>query len=288
MRLVLFVCLVLLLSIPVFAQIDSDTIVDSGAKCGNGVREPFEPCDLSSSADDADKCPQIGAVLKIAMVCRTELCSCLPRKYIICGDKHTKGNEVCDTPDVDYCPQVSDILGAKVECNSKTCLCKAAEGAIVKPEVPEVNITELLCGNRQVDNDEECDPPGRQCSFEGVDGVCADDCSCKALASEDELLSSEQSVVEPLNGSIKTSVETASSENSVDDSSPPTAMSTRETEFVEPAEVVSDTTYTIILIVLVVVFILGLAFGSFFMYKRSQVGDFDGENSGDGKKQDDE
>lgn len=260
-----------LLSVSVIAQIDEQTIISSGAQCGNGVREMFEPCDPSSSADNADLCPEIGKIAGIAMVCRKEICSCLPRKYIVCGDHHTGGNEMCESDDKNYCADAGTLLNAKLECNPKSCLCRAAEGAIPKPEVNLTNLTVSLCGNRHVDDSEQCDPPGRQCSFEDKEGVCADDCSCTPLETEEgttddnatvQVLQSEQPSVEE---SLRETQTEEISEESVDEE-----VEAEE----ESAGVVSDATYTVVLIMLVVVFIVGLAFGSYFIYRKSQIGNF--------------
>ena len=263
---------IMVLSFSVFAQIDERTITDSGAVCGNGVRDTFEPCDISSSADDADLCPAIGKVAGIAMVCRKELCSCLPRKYIVCGDHHTTGNEMCEADDKNHCADVSSLLGAKLECNSKSCLCSAAEDAFVKPEVNASNnasnLTQSLCGNQQVDGQEQCDPPGRQCSFEQVDGVCADDCSCKPLHSDEPVAPENNASVQPVLSEqpvVEEPLQQTETKDVVEE------VDVGE----ESADVVSDATYTVVLIMLVVVFIVGLAFGSYFIYKKSQIGNFE-------------
>ncbi|MBI4140536.1 hypothetical protein HY485_01720, partial [Candidatus Woesearchaeota archaeon] len=240
---------IVLLSVSVYAQIDEETITDSGAQCGNGVRDAFEPCDPSSNESGADLCPEIGKIAGIAMVCREEICSCLPRKYIVCGDHHTGGNEMCEADDTDYCADVGNLLNAKLECNSKSCLCRAVEGAIAKPEVPVENVSESLCGNRHVDENEQCDPPGRQCSNENVDGVCGDDCSCQPLPGDEVVVEenvsvlSEPPVAEEQSQEAKT--EQVAEEETVDADE-------------ESADVVSDATYTVVLIMLVVVFIVGL------------------------------
>lgn len=270
----------LILSAAVYAQIDADTITKSGAVCGNGKREAFEPCDLSSNASDNDLCPQIGKAAGIAMVCRAELCSCLPRKYIVCGDKHTTGNEMCEAADKDYCPKVSELLGAKVECNAKTCLCKATADSLfeVKAAEPAANLTKSLCGNRQVDANEECDPPGRMCTFGKTIGICSQSCRCEELKdSETENATATNSSASPANVSAVTTNSSAESNVSAQKAEEPQAKADSASLTDSPANVnsgVSDTTYTVILIVLVVLFIIALAVGSFFIYKRSQIGDF--------------
>ena len=218
-------------------------------------------------------CPQIGKILKIAMVCdhREEKCTCQPTKYIICEDKHTTGNELCDPPGPDFCPQVGELMGAKLECNKKTCICKASSDAIFEKSAPVnlTNLTQSLCGNRDIDGKEQCDPPGRLCTFAGTAGICSEDCKCKEIGGDEENKTSEVNIT------------VANTQNSSQDlkSSEIIAPKGEIQEIIETDSGVSDTTYTVILIILVIFFILGLAIGSYFIFKRSEVGDFDMKTS---------
>lgn len=264
----------------VFAQIEQQTIDSSGAKCGNGIRETYEPCDRSSNASDWDMCPQIGKILKIAMVCdhREEKCTCQPTKYIICEDKHTTGNELCDPPGPDFCPQVGELMGAKLECNKKTCICKASSEAVFEKPA-QVNLTNLsasLCGNRNIDGKEECDPPGRLCTFAGTAGICSDACKCKEVGSDEENKTTKE------NTTVSESQNVSNVDNSK--SSEITAPKGSIQEIIEADSGVSDTTYTVILIIFVILFIISLAVGSYFIFKRSSIGDLDVTNSSEQTK----
>lgn len=278
--LIAVVFVIILSSASVVAQIDSGAIVSSGAVCGNGKRELLEPCDLSSKQEDNDLCSQIGKSAGIAMVCRAELCYCLPRKYIVCGDKHTTGNEMCDAGDKDFCPTVSNLTGAPLECNTKSCLCKPSGdfflGLSSKKSEEPANLSKSSCGNRDLDAGEECDPPGRMCTYKTKVGVCSDACVCEELKDDDDAGVVENSTV--VNGSVV--VQSNSSNETV------APVVEQKPDVVEPesgslsealaktGEDDSDSAYTVLLIVLVVVFVAALAVGSFFIYRKSQIGNF--------------
>lgn len=266
-----------LLSSTVYAQIDADSATKTGAVCGNKIREPLEPCDKTSTASDNDLCPAIGKVLKIAMICYPEECTCLPRKYIVCGDKHTKGNEICDPPDADYCPEVGKILGTKVECNTKTCLCKATASTL--PEAPktsnQTNLTQALCGNRQIDENEQCDPPGRMCTSESEVGICSETCTCEEV--KDETNTKDNSTQETQNSEQNATTNTTIAEEQKNED-PAKEQKTSNIE-TETNSGISDTTYTVLLIILIVIFIVAMGIGSYFIYKRSQIGDLDEQDN---------
>ena len=281
-KLFLLSIFLLLSSIVVYAQIDIDSITKSGAKCGNGIREPYESCDKSSNSTDKDICPQIGNILKTTLVCNPDACACFqPRKTIRCGDKHTTGTEICDPPGTDFCPKVAEFINISLECNKDTCSCKAPTGAFVSlasDVKPAENLTKSLCGNRQIDESEHCDPPGRMCSFAGTIGICSDDCKCKEVDTDAvNTVAENLSNATTPNDSVQTNVTVQSESENKDDK---TVYDSKISEIVDEKDSgVSDTTYTVVLIVLVVVFIVGLAVGSFFIYKRSQIGGIDSGSS---------
>ena len=306
-----YIIALLLFSFDVFAQIDNDAIVSSGAVCNNGKREPLEPCDLSSEQADNDLCPQIGKIAGIAMVCRRELCYCLPKKYIRCDDKHTTGNEMCDASDKDYCRAVGGLVGAPLECNFKSCLCKPSGDfflgtAGVNKTDAAANLTLSSCGNRVLEHSEECDPPGRACIYKTKDGICSDSCICEELNDEAESGAGNVSAADNSEDNVTESgaiVSNATAGFVVDeqksDASVPqdnktvvlqedvsVADSLPETKVEAIADSgISDSAYTVLLIVLVIVFIIALAVGSFFIYRKSQIGNFPESKESAGEEQ---
>lgn len=229
------------------AQITKESVEQIGAICGNKIREPAEACDKTSNASDNDFCPTIGKILNIpAMVCYDKECSCLPRRYIRCGDGHTTGNEACEEGDVDYCPRISETLGTRLECDKTQCLCKAIKN-IEEKEADTVNLTQSLCGNHNVDTGEECDPSGRLCTKDTIQGVCSENCTCTLLDDQPTILPTQ----EPQ----------------------PTQSPQKEPEpTLEPVidSGISDTTYTVILVFVVLFFLASLGIGSYLLFKRSQ------------------
>ncbi|MBD3361871.1 hypothetical protein GF358_03710 [Candidatus Woesearchaeota archaeon] len=155
------------------------------SRCQNGVRESSESCDLghlkNGIAPGEDLCPDIGKILGIVQVCRSETCTCIIDR-MDCGNGIREGAEWCDPGEKikddpeknDLCPQLSELLGRNMTCNPDSCLCKAATSILES----------VTCGdgkieyNEQCEEDSDCDA-GKECK------------NCKCLIKVPEMNQSE-------------------------------------------------------------------------------------------------
>jgi hypothetical protein len=171
-KVLLIIGILLLAVVSVRADIRKDFEVplteSAFSRCGNGVRESSESCDLGSKTipRDEDLCPAMGKILGIVQVCRSEACACIPDR-MDCGNGIREGSEWCDpgeeqkedTEENDLCPQLSELFGRNMTCNPDTCLCRAASSLA----------DETICGDGKIEFKEECES----------DEDCMDDRECK-------------------------------------------------------------------------------------------------------------
>ncbi|MBW2968628.1 hypothetical protein KY304_01370 [Candidatus Woesearchaeota archaeon] len=158
---VLLIIAILLLAVSVKAdegKIDFEVPLTESAfaRCQNGILESSESCDLGTKKNPADHdlCAEMGKILKIVQVCRSETCSCFPDR-MDCGNGIREGAEWCDPGETqkedpeknDLCPQLSELLGRNMTCNPDTCLCAAV-----------TNLAEsAVCGDGKIEFNEECE-----------------------------------------------------------------------------------------------------------------------------------
>ncbi len=135
------------------------------ARCQNGILEGGESCDLGTKENPADHnmCDDLGKILKIVQVCRSETCSCFPDR-MDCGNGIRESAEWCDpgtkeSPEEnDLCPQLSELMGRNMTCNPDSCLCKATDDLAAS----------TVCGDGKIEYNEECEEDsdcdeGREC-----------------------------------------------------------------------------------------------------------------------------
>lgn len=179
-----------LLTLPfVYAQFDW-AITD--LRCGDGNIDQFELCE--KGVEDVNYCEDLGKILKVASVCDTAHCTCLPRvNKAFCGNNIREGIEVCDGDGEDFCAELGNATGLNLSCNKSTCGCDIL-GDIPNDYNPlTVDTLENLssapssCGNKKVERDEDCDPPNTLCTTSNLDaGVCTDKCKCVEPSALDE------------------------------------------------------------------------------------------------------
>lgn len=133
--------------------------------CGNNVKDPGEPCDDGNKVDDdecTNKCQLPACGDGVVQPLHKEECddgngvntdSCLANCLVAtCGDGFIHGG-------LEECDDSNNVDGDG--CSS---ICAFEEND--------------LCGNGQVDPDEECDP--QQQLFKGLPGLCTDGCKIEA------------------------------------------------------------------------------------------------------------
>ncbi len=170
---------VLLCSIA-FAQINKDTTT---IRCGDGVLDDFEMCEKGIKG--IDKCDGLVEILNVDVDCRTEVCACLPFVNSgFCGNDRREGVEMCDGAGEDLCSTFGDEIGVNLTCDID-CYCKIV-GGVPASYYPGYNETEeepegmAVCGDKELQLKEECDPPNSLCTLEDNSvGVCAEGCKCK-------------------------------------------------------------------------------------------------------------
>lgn len=80
----------------------TDTVELAGSKCGNGIREPEEECDVESPG--CKKCKEVSG-----WACRDNVCT------EVCGDGKVVGSETCDPPDKAKCDTSCHLAAFKPE-----------------------------------------------------------------------------------------------------------------------------------------------------------------------------
>jgi hypothetical protein len=166
---VLFI-IVMLLAVSVTAdegKIDFEVPLTEStfARCQNGILEGGESCDLGTKENPADHnmCDDLGSILKIVQVCRSETCSCFPDRND-CGNGIRESAEWCDpgtkesVEENDLCPQLSEFMGRNMSCNPDSCLCKATTDLAAN----------TVCGDGKIEYLEHCEEDsdckeGREC-----------------------------------------------------------------------------------------------------------------------------
>jgi len=128
------------------------------SRCGDGVRDSSESCDLGNQKQGIlpgeDLCPEMGKILGIVQVCRSEECRCIIDR-MDCGNGIREGAEWCDPGEEtkdnpeenDLCPELSGLLGRNMTCNPDTCLCSAQDNLIEN----------AVCGDGKIEYNEECE-----------------------------------------------------------------------------------------------------------------------------------
>jgi hypothetical protein len=212
-----------LLLIAIVAEAQTDPTV-AKIRCGDMKRDTYEVCDVGQKkeAPTEDLCETIADWIGIDMQCDEDRCICLPPiNTAFCGNKRREGVEMCDPGAADdYCTQLGEAMNLSLKCNPKTCGCdfvdpvpkeydpeyleKLASGAI-KPEV---------CGDKELQGGEECDPPNTLCTTNtGDPGICRKDCKCvppESIEPEPETLVNATNVTET---NITAPVENVTPEN---------------------------------------------------------------------------
>ncbi|MBW3018689.1 hypothetical protein KY329_00695 [Candidatus Woesearchaeota archaeon] len=175
-----------LLSVAAYAQLDW---MVTDLKCGNGKLDQFELCE---EGVETTRCEIIGEMLKVATACDTDHCTCLPRVIkTFCGNDIREGIELCDgESEEDLCPEFGKRINLTLECNAK-CGCDIID-TVPEDYNPEYlqqldneSKKEAVCGDKQVDGAEQCDPPGTLCTTNlDEPGECSDKCICEILVTE--------------------------------------------------------------------------------------------------------
>lgn len=147
---ILFVVLLMMVN-SVSAVIDH-SLTNKLNGCGNKERDGYELCEPGT---DFNLCPQIGKLLKIAMVCYEKTCGCLPVKIVDCKNKVREGNEGCQEGIEDLCPEVEKIVGKPLKCNPQTCFCELREGLSLEEKTKELNEKEKKIISSEEENSEE-------------------------------------------------------------------------------------------------------------------------------------
>lgn len=180
---------IFLLLSAVLAHAQLDWMV-TDLKCGNGELDQFELCE---EGVEETRCDIIGEMLKVATACDTDHCTCLPRVIrSFCGNDIREGIELCDgNATQDFCPEFGRRMNLTLKCNDK-CGCDIIDTV---PEDYDPGYLEHLdnqskkepvCGDKQVDGAEQCDPPGVLCTTNlGEPGECTDNCTCEVLEKEE-------------------------------------------------------------------------------------------------------
>lgn len=205
MKKVMFLAILLLLVPAVYAQLDW-SITD--LRCGNDKLDEFELCEEGLGNG---YCEDLGRILKVASVCDTQHCTCLPRvNKAFCGNNIREGIELCDGDGEDFCAEFGNATGMNLTCNPDTCGCDVVEAVpadynpVVIDELKNQSQKTAVCGDKKVERDEECDPPNTLCTI-GFDesGICTDECKCvppELFGEEPEEEPDEEPVVVESNG----------------------------------------------------------------------------------------
>ncbi len=141
-------------------------------KCGNGVVDPGETCDIAIPVGQPGACPVscgdgnpcTSGILTNAGTC-TAMCTVLP---CVCGDGIVETEETCDTAipagQSGACPTSCTAPDACTVATLTGTFCMAK--CVYAPIVP-------CCGNGVVKEGEECDPPSTTCTSLCRIGLCS-------------------------------------------------------------------------------------------------------------------